>query len=57
MKKFKINDKINADRVHVRGRIFKKGTVYDPVAEKVPKKLYRRIMSLKMGELKFFIGT
>jgi len=52
---FEVNPRIEADRVHAGGRIFRKGVVYDAVKERIPPKRLDEMMALKMGEIKFFV--
>ena len=53
-KKFRVNPKVPGDAVHIGGRVYRKGEVYDPAGEKLPAVRLRRMLSLKINGLQFF---
>ena len=54
-RKFRVNPKIPGDVVHIGGRAYRKGEVYDPAAEKLPARRLRRMLKLKINGLQFFV--
>ena len=54
MKKFRVNEAWFATGVHVAGRVFRKGEVYDPVEMRMSPGRYQEMMSMNLKGLYFF---
>jgi len=52
--KFKVNDKVYANKVHFKGMVFSKGVVYDTLELKKSPEWERALLETKMGGLNFF---